>query len=408
MVSPIGIGKDAFWHAALKGCSGVKGLLPFENLPLEGYRSKVVARVDDFERSRILSSEDSERVDRYAQFALAAAREAVRDAGLRMTRLSAPRTGVVVGAGMGGMVFGERELTRLYESRKPHRVHPQFIPTVTLNSASGSIAIAHGAKGPNVTVSTACSSGAHAIGQALLWLRAGLADAVITVGADASISPLVFAGFCALRTLSTSFNDTPSRASRPFTKDRDGFVLGEGAGALILETMSRARRRGAHIYAEVGGYAARSEAYHAVIPREDGSDIATTMKAALKDAQVSPSRVDYINAHATSTLIGDAAEVRAIRKLFKAHADRVPVNATKSLIGHTLGAAGTLGSIASILSIYTGRVHPTVNYDNPDPGCALSGIARESHVTPVNVALVNAFGFGSNNASIVLKRYRGN
>lgn len=407
MVSPIGIGKDAFWQAALKGCSGVKSLPPFDDLPLEGYRSKVVARVEDFERGRVLGPDVSERVDRYAQFALVAAHEAVRDARLRITRLSAPRTGVVVGAGMGGMVFGERELTRLYKSRKPHRVHPQFVPCLTLNSASGSIAIAHGAKGPNVTVSTACSSGAHALGQALLWIRAGLVDAVIVVGADASISPLVFAGFCALRTLSTSFNDTPSRASRPFNRDRDGFVLGEGAGALILESLSYARRRRAHIYAEVGGYAARSEAYHPVIPREDGSDIAATMNAALKDAQTSPSRVDYINAHATSTLIGDAAEVRAIRKLFKAHADRVPVSATKSLIGHTLGAAGTLGSIASILSIDTGRVHPTANYDNPDPGCALSGIAGEPQVTPINVALVNAFGFGSNNASVVLKRYRG-
>lgn len=385
MVSPIGIGKDAFWQAALKGCSGVTSLPPFDGLPLEGYRSQVAARVEGFEASRD-STVAGERVDRYAQFALAAAHEAVLDAGLRVTRRSAPRLGVIVGAGMGGMIFGERELTRLYESCNPHRVPPQLIPGLTLNSASGIIAIAHGAKGPNLTVSTACSSGAHALGHALLWIRAGLADVVITVGADASISPLVFAGFCALRTLSTRYNHDPSHASRPFDRDRDGFVMGEGAGAVVLESMGHARRRRARIYAELAGYGARSEAYHPVMPREDGSDIASTMKEALQDAQVSPHQVDYINAHATSTPIGDVSEVRAIRKLFKSRADRVLISATKSLIGHTLGAAGMIGTLASVLTIHTKHVHPTANYDNPDPACALPGISGHAQEQSVKVA----------------------
>ncbi len=284
-------------------------------------------------------------------------------------------------------------------------MHPNFIPTITLNSASGIVAMAHGAKGPNLTISTACSSSAHAIGQALLAIRTGRADAVITVGADASITPLVFAGFCSLRALSTGFNDRPEQASRPFDRARDGFVMGEGAGALILESLPHARTRRARIYAEVAGYAATSEAHHMVIPREDGVEIAATMALALADARVRPSQVDYINAHATSTTIGDAVEVKAIRRLFKSRADRMLVNATKSLVGHTLGAAGALAGIACALTLDTGHVHPTLNYDDPDPACALAGISAQTQQRPVAIALLNAFGFGSNNAAVVLKKF---
>jgi 3-oxoacyl-[acyl-carrier-protein] synthase II len=302
-------------------------------------------------------------------------------------------------------VMGEREITQLYRHQKPNRVHPNFIPMITLNSASGIVAMAYGAKGVNLTISTACSSSAHAVGQALSAIRSGQADVVITVGADASITPLVFAGFCSLRTLSTKFNDRPSSASRPFDRGRDGFVMGEGAGALILESLAHARKRGARIYAEVAGYAGTSEAHHMVIPREDGEEVAMTMGLALRDAEVLPSQVDYINAHATSTLIGDVVEIRAIRRLFKAHAERLLVNATKSLIGHTLGAAGALGSIVSVLSLEKGLVHPTVNYEEPDQACALPGIAAEIQQRRLKVALVNAFGFGSNNAAVVFKKH---
>jgi 3-oxoacyl-[acyl-carrier-protein] synthase II len=264
--------------------------------------------------------------------------------------------------------------------------------------------MAFGAKGPNLTISTACSSSAHAIGQALGAIRAGQADVVIAGGAEASLTPLAFAGFCALRALSTAFNDEPTRASRPFDRARDGFVMGEGAATLILESLDHAVRRKAPIYAEVAGYAATSEAFHMVIPKEDGSEMATTMAMALADARTAPAAVDYINAHATATPIGDPVEVTAIRSVFKKHADRIAVNATKSLIGHTLGAAGALGGVACVLSLRTGLVHPTVNYDDPDPACALGGISNEVQERPVRVALLNAFGFGSNNAAVVFKQ----
>src|SRR5215467_858377 len=399
IVSPIGIGISEFWKAALTGRSGITAIRSFEPFPMDGYRSRVAGQVHDFVPGVL-----AERVDRYAQFALAAVKEALADSHLQMGRENPHRVGVIVGAGMGGMVMGEREITQLYQQQRPHRVHPNFIPVITLNSASGIVAMACGAKGPNLTISTACSSSAHALGQALQCIREGRADVVITVGADASITPLVFAGFCSLRALSTKYNDTPTKASRPFDRGRDGFVMGEGAGALILESAAHAKKRKAQIYAEVAGYAATSEAYHMVIPREDGEEVATTMRLALADAGITPAQVDYINAHATSTTIGDAVEVKALRNVFKARAQKLAINATKSLIGHSLGAAGAIGAIASILAIHTGRIHPTANYDDPDPACALPGISRSVQERRVNVALLNAFGFGSNNAAVVLKR----
>jgi len=321
-----------------------------------------------------------------------AAKEALADADFRMEREEPHRVGVIVGAGMGGMVMGEREITQLYEQKRPHRVHPNFIPVITLNSASGIVAMAYGAKGPNLTISTACSSSAHALGQAMHAIRAGTADAVIVVGADASITPLVFAGFCSLRALSTKYNDAPERASRPFDRGRDGFVMGEGAGALIVESLAHAKKRKARMYAEVAGYAATSEAHHMVIPREDGEEVAITMRLALKDAGVTPAQVDYINAHATSTTVGDAVEVKAIRLLFKSRADKLAVSATKSLAG-----------IVSALTLTSGQIHPTLNLDDPDPACALAGLSAQPQTRKTKVALINAFGFGSNNAAVVLK-----
>jgi len=405
VVSPIGIGVSEFWKAALDGRSGISTISGFDPFPMDGYRSKVAGQVRDFSAERHLDSPQADRVDRYAQFALVAVKEALADSGLIMAKEKPHRVGVIVGAGMGGMVMGEREITQLYQFQKPHRVHPNFIPVITLNSASGIVAMAFGAKGPNVTISTACSSSAHALGQALHCIREGRADVVIVVGADASITPLVFAGFCSLRALSTKYNDQPEKASRPFDAGRDGFVMGEGAGALILESTSHAKKRRARIYAEVAGYAATSEAYHMVIPREDGEEVATTMRLALADAGATAAQVDYINAHATSTSIGDAVESKAIRRLFKSRADRIAINATKSLVGHTLGAAGALGGIASVLAIHTGQIHPTANYDEPDPACALGGISRAIQERTIKTALLNAFGFGSNNAAVVLKRF---
>ncbi|MBI4001116.1 MAG: beta-ketoacyl-ACP synthase II [Nitrospira defluvii] len=404
VVSPIGIGVPQFWKAALEGRSGISAITSFDPFPLEGYRSRVAGRILEFSPNQYLPAGQGDRVDRYAQFALVAAKEALADAEFRMEREEPHRVGVIVGAGMGGMVMGEREITQLYEHKRPHRVHPNFIPVITLNSASGIVAMAYGAKGPNLTISTACSSSAHALGQAMNYIRAGTADAVIVVGADASITPLVFAGFCSLRALSTKYNDAPERASRPFDRGRDGFVMGEGAGALILESLAHAKKRKARMYAEVAGYAATSEAYHMVIPREDGVEVATTMRMALKDAGIPPAQVDYINAHATSTTVGDAVEVKAIRLLFKSRADKIAVSATKSLVGHTLGAAGSLAGIVSALTLDSGQIHPTLNLDDPDPACALAGLSTHTQTRKAKVALVNAFGFGSNNAAVVLKK----
>jgi len=405
VISPIGIGVSEFWKAALAGRSGVSTITGFDPFSMDGYRSKVAGQIRDFSPGGYLDPVQAERVDRYAQFALVASKEALADSGLQMAKECPHRVGVIVGAGMGGMVMGEREITQLYQQQRPHRVHPNFIPVITLNSASGIVAMAHGAKGPNFTISTACSSSAHALGQAMHCIREGRADVVIVVGADASITPLVFAGFCSLRALSTRFNDRPEQASRPFDKQRDGFVMGEGAGALILESVSHAKKRKARIYAEVSGYAATSEAYHMVIPREDGEEVATTIRLALADADTTAAQVDYVNAHATSTSIGDAVEAKALRQVFKSRADKIAVSATKSLVGHTLGAAGAIGGIASVLAIHTGQIHPTANYDDPDPACALGGLSRTTQERKVKVALLNAFGFGSNNAAVVLTRY---
>jgi 3-oxoacyl-[acyl-carrier-protein] synthase II len=371
IVSPIGIGVDTFWKSALAGRSGVSAIPAFTDMPLEAYRSQVAGQVLDFDVDRLPKTVQPERLDRYAQLALLAASEALEDAGLRMERENPHRVGVIMGAGMGGMLIGEEEFTKLYRNLRPNRVHPNFIPMITLNAASGIVAITFGAKGINQTISTACSSSAHAIGQAMNAIRAGQADVVIAGGADASLTPLTFAGFCSLRALSTAYNGDPARASRPFDRGRDGFVMGEGAGVLILERLDRALRRKARIYAEVAGYGATSEAHHMVIPKEDGSEMAMTMRLALEDAGVSAAAVDHINAHATATPIGDPVEVAAIRHLFKGRADRILVNATKSMIGHTLGAAGAIAGIAS-----TAPTNRTCHHRRITPASSLPAAIR--------------------------------
>lgn len=405
VISPIGIGVSEFWKAALAGRSGITAIPSLGWFPMSGYRSRVAGQIHNFSPEQYLSTLQASRVDRYAQFALVSTKEALADADLSMAKEAPHRVGVIVGAGMGGMVMGEREITQLFKTQRPHRVHPNFIPTITLNSASGIVAMAHGAKGPNLTISTACSSSAHALGQAMQSIRSGQADVIIAVGADASITPLVFAGFCSLRALSSEFNDAPERASRPFDRLRDGFVMGEGAAALVVESWAHAKKRKARVYAELVGYAATSEAYHMVIPQEDGEEIATTMKIGLDSAGIRPDQVDYINAHATSTTIGDAVETKAIRSLFKNRADKISISATKSLIGHTLGAAGAIGAVATTLSIHTGQIHPTANYEEPDPACRLDGITWAVQERKVRYALLNAFGFGSNNATVVFKKF---
>ena len=405
IITPIGTGLNQFWNAAIEGHSGISKIPSFENLPIDAYRSRIAGQIHDFDPLDSIDEKYASRVDRYAQLGLVAAKEALENAGVEMERENPDRVGVMIGAGMGAMMMGEREISQLYGTNKPNRVHPNFIPTITLNSASGIIAMAFGARGPNITISTACSSSIHAIGHALNTIRAGKADMVIAAGADASITPLVFAGFCSLRALSSRYNDHPTHASRPFDRGRDGFVMGEGAGALILETLQHAKRRRARIYAEVAGYASSSEAYHMVVPKEDGAEIAKTMRLALDDAQLRPGQVDYVNAHATSTMVGDEVEVRGLRQVFKSRANKLFINATKSLIGHTLGAAGALGAITSIMTLHTGIVHPTLNFQDPDPECQLDGISGKTREARLKVAMTNAFGFGSNNGVLILKRF---
>ena len=405
IITPIGTGLNQFWNAAIEGHSGISKIPSFENLPIDAYRSRIAGQIHDFDPLDSIDEKYASRVDRYAQLGLVAAKEALENAGVEMERENPDRVGVMIGAGMGGMMMGEREISQLYGTNKPNRVHPNFIPTITLNSASGIIAMAFGARGPNITISTACSSSIHAIGHALNTIRAGKADMVIAAGADASITPLVFAGFCSLRALSSRYNDHPTHASRPFDRGRDGFVMGEGAGALILETLQHAKRRRARIYAEVAGYASSSEAYHMVVPKEDGAEIAKTMRLALDDAQLRPGQVDYVNAHATSTMVGDEVEIRGLRQVFKSRANKLFINATKSLIGHTLGAAGALGAITSIMTLHTGIVHPTLNFQDPDPECQLDGISGKTREARLKVAMTNAFGFGSNNGVLILKRF---
>ncbi len=406
IVSPIGIGTDVFWKNAIAGQSGITTLQSFADFPVERYRSRIAGQVLNVPPPDSRDAPLASRVDRYAQLGLIAAREALTDAGLCLENETPERVGVMVGAGMGGMVMGERAITELYDTHKPHRVSPGFIPAITLNSASGILAMIFGAKGPNLTISTACSSSIHAIGQALQTIRSGKADVVIAVGAEASITPLVFAGFSSLRTLSSKYNETPTRASRPFDRGRDGFVMGEGAGVLILETLHHAKRRRARIYGELAGYASTSEAYHMVMPREDGTDIARTITLALHDARIRPADVDYVNAHATSTLIGDEAEIHGLRRVLKRRANAVFINATKSLIGHTLGAAGAIGAVTTLLAMKTDMIHPTHNYEDPDPECRLDGISSQTRQGHINAAIVNAFGFGSNNGVLVFKRLK--
>jgi 3-oxoacyl-[acyl-carrier-protein] synthase II len=403
IVTPIGIGTSSFWDAALEGRSGVRRIQGFDGLDLGTYRSQVAAEISDFKPLDHLDRK-CERADRSTQFALVAAQMCIKDAGIEFAEENPYRSGECIGSGSGGMVIGERQLTALYQHGQAHRVHPKLISMNTLNAPSGQVAIDWGLKGPNLTIATACSSSAHAIGQAANLIRWGQADVMVAGGAEACITPLTFAGFCSLRALSTHFNDCPQKASRPFDRRRDGFVMGEGAGMMTLESFSHAQRRGAKIYAEVAGWGATSEAHHMVIPEQSGMEVARTIEIALADAKVGAEQVDYINAHATSTPVGDLVEIRAIKQVFMSQADKISISASKSMIGHAIGGAGAIGAIVCALTLQTGLVHPTINLEEIDAECALPGIRNEVQEQSINVGLVHSFGFGSNNAVLVFRK----
>jgi len=392
IVSPIGTGTDQFWNAAVNGMSGISAIQCFD---ASGQHSRIAGEVKGFHPSTFLSTKQVEQTDRFTQLALCAANLALEDAG-SLESYEPRRLAVSLGSGMGGFSTFESSAARKLQKKS---MPPFTVPRIMANSAAAWIATQYGLKGVNLTCSTACSSGANAIGMGLDLLRTGKADVVVAGGAEACVLPLTMSGFEALHALSTGFNNDPARASRPFAKSRDGFVMGEGAGILILEKEEEAQRRGAKIYARLAGYGCACDATHIVMPDRDGQVAA--MQAALQDAGMQPESVDYINAHATSTPLGDVVETKAIKHLFGERAQEIAISATKSMIGHTIGASAAMGSIATIMTLHTGTIHPTINLDEADPECDLNYTPNHAVERKSQAGLCNAFGFGGNNASIV-------
>jgi 3-oxoacyl-[acyl-carrier-protein] synthase II len=402
VLSPVGIGKEAYWKALLRGQSGIDRLTRFDS---SLYDSKIAGEVKDFVPEQFLDRKEIRRTDRFAQFGVAAAKLAVGDAALELGEEDPENIGVVIGSGIGGIeTLCEQHSVLL--NKGPNRISPFFIPMIISNMAAGQIAICLGPKGPNFTVVTACASGANAIGEAYLMLRRGAAEVILAGGTETPIVPVAMAGFCSMKAMSTS-NDEPQRASRPFDKNRDGFVISEGAGVLVLETLGHASARGARVYGEVAGYGCTADGYHISAPEPEGTEAARAIRIALEDAGISPDRVDYINAHGTSTELNDKIETLAIKKVFGDHAYKVPVSSIKSMIGHSLGAAGALEAIACALSVSTDWVPPTINYEQPDPECDLDYVPNQARQCPVRVAVSNSFGFGGHNAVLVIKKFEG-
>lgn len=400
-VTPVGIGVEAYWEALLAGRSGVGPLTRFD--PSE-FTTRIAAEVTDFDPSDFMDKKEIKRTDRFAQFALAGARLAIESANLDPNQVDRDRAGVIMGTGIGGMETLDTQFRVLLE-RGADRVSPFFVPMMIANMAAAQVAIEYGFRGPNSTQVTACSSAGHAIGEAMRLIQYGQADVMITGGTEAAIIPLSVAGFCAMRALSRR-NDEPEKASRPFDVDRDGFVMGEGAGVLVLESLEHALKRGAPIYGELLGYGMTSDAYHMTAPTPDGEGGARSMKLALANAGLRPEQIDYINAHGTSTPIGDIGETKAIKQVFGEHAYRIPVSSTKSMIGHLLGAAGGVELIACLCSIRDQKVHPTINLDQPDPECDLDYVPHTARDHRVQVALSNSFGFGGQNVTLIVAEYR--
>jgi 3-oxoacyl-[acyl-carrier-protein] synthase II len=398
LVSPVGIGVPVAWQSVCEGKSGIGPLTRFDS---SAHETKIAGEIKGFEPERYMDRKDIKRVDLFIQYAVAAAKEAVEDSGLAITDGNAERVGVIVGTGLGGLPTIEKYHQILME-KGPSRISPFFIPMLIANMASGQIAIQFGAKGPNTCIVTACATGAHCIGDAFRVIAFGDADAVIAGGTEANITPLTIGGFNAMKALSTR-NDDPLRASRPFDKNRDGFVIAEGAGVVMLEALDVALSRGARIYGEVIGYGYTGDAYHITAPSSDGA--VRCMRMAMKDAGITLENVDYINAHGTSTPVGDASESQAIKAVFGER--RIPVSATKSMTGHLLGAAGGTEAIFTLLSIRDGILPPTINYEVPDPECDLDCVPNVARRQTVNVAVSNSFGFGGTNATLVFKKYTG-
>jgi len=399
-ISPVGTGLGLFWERITAGQSGITRISRFDT---SGYSTQIAGEVTDFDSSIYIDKKEAKRMDRFAQFAVAGAHMALADAGIKPEDLEKERTGVIMGSGIGGIETLE-DTARVLHEKGPGRVSPFFVPMMIGNMAAGQVAISLGATGPNITVVTACASGTNAIGDAFKLIQRGAADVVITGGTEASITPLALAGFCAMKALSTR-NDEPHKASRPFDAERDGFVMGEGAGILVLESLEHARQRGARIYAEVLGYGATADAYHITAPAPGGAGMARAMSEALKDAGLRPEDIDYINAHGTSTDLNDKFETIAIKNVFGEHARKLAVSSIKSMTGHLLGAAGGIEMVATALAVYNDLVPPTINYEHPDPDCDLDYVPNQARQMRVCHALSNSFGFGGQNATVVIGKY---
>ena len=402
LVSPLGVGTEPTWRGLLAGQSGVADITLFD---ASRHSTRFAAEVRGFDPLNWVEKKDVKKMDRFIQFAVAAADFAVADSGLKIEPAEADMIGVYIGSGIGGFATIEREHETLMKEG-PRRISPFFIPAAIVNLASGWVSIRTGAKGPNSATCTACTTSAHAVGDSFRLIQRGDADAMIAGGSEAAITPLGVGGFCAMRALSTR-NDDPAHASRPFDKERDGFVIGEGSGIVILEELEHARRRGAPIYCEVVGYGMSSDAYHISAPCENGDGAMRVMNRTLKDAGVPPSVVDYVNVHGTSTPQGDRVEVLALKRVFGDHARRMAISSTKSMTGHLLGAAGGLEAGITALVLKTQMLPPTINYQHPDPECDLDIVPNVARKADVGYALSNSFGFGGTNGALLFRRYEG-
>jgi 3-oxoacyl-[acyl-carrier-protein] synthase II len=399
MVSQLGLSVKQSWDAILAGKSGVKTIDMFD---ASAFTSQISGTVRGFDATQYVSAKEARKMELFIQYAIAASVQAIDDAGLEVTDKNAHRIGTLIGSGIGGLPMIERNCEALLQAG-PRRISPFFIPGAIINMASGFLSIMKGFKGPSMSIVTACTTGTHSIGQAARMIVYGDADVMVAGGAEMATSPLGLGGFASMRALSTR-NDAPEKASRPWDKDRDGFVLADGAGTLILENYEHAKKRGAKIYAELAGFGMSSDAYHMTLPDPEAKGFCASMSNALNDGKISLDAVDYINAHATATPAGDVLEAQGVRKLFGAHADKLAMSSTKSMTGHLLGAAGAVEAIFSILALRDQVAPPTINLDNPSEGCNLNLVPHVAQERTINVAMSNSFGFGGTNGTLVFKK----
>ncbi len=401
VISPIGTGRETFWKALLAGTNGIERISRFD--PAD-YAAQIAGEVKDFDPTIYIDKKEAKRMDRYAQFAVGATKLALEDAKLDLANEDCDRIGTYIGTGIGGIETMHAQYEKLF-SKGPHHISPFFIPMMIGNMAAGQAAIAFGLHGPSSCIVTACATGSNCIGDAFRVLQRGEADVMVAGGTEAAISPAAVAGFCSMKALCTDCNDDPAHASRPFDKNRSGFVMGEGAGMVILETLEHAEKRGAHIYAEIAGYGSNSDAYHITSPAPHGEYQAKCMRIAIADAGLTPDDIDYVNAHGTSTHMNDEGETEACKAVFGDRAKDVPVSSIKSMTGHLLGAAGGVECIATALAIENDMLPPTINYETPDEGLDLDYVPNQARAHKVRAAISNNFGFGGHNACLLLKKF---